>query len=173
MFTILCYDTIYSEKIWEKGYFMKLKRILIITLCILTFSSLSLTGCTSQNNDTEDTTAESFTMDNSIYPENYGEIQEQIFSIIGSPKEKKDGKTVGSNCMRLINKYDDFESPELLKEIKKEAITEVNNQVKGVDCTDVKLVINPKDKTDGLFYIYFTYVETGYEDMKIYHFDLT
>ena len=155
---------------------MKLKNILLAFAClIICIFTLALFGCNdgSSQGGYGGTTQDTFTVDTSIYPENYAEIQEKIFSVISSPKEKEDGKIVGSNCMKLLNEYDDFESPELLKKVKKETIKQVNAQVEGVKCTNVRLIVNPKDKTDGLFYVYFKYEKTGYEDLRIYNFDLT
>ena len=173
---------------------MKTTRIISILLsAVAVLSFASLAGCGDEqseatpqgnyvsegqnvssvnNNAVQATTVSQPSVDENSFPENYQEIEKNVYSAITSKKSTEDGKTTGSDTLKILAESENKLSPEVEKKVKAEIISAVNSQVKEVEVTDVEIGTAEGDETMGLLTVTFKYKETGGIDKKIYNIPL-
>lgn len=172
---------------------MKTTRIISILLsAVAVLSFASLAGCGDEqseatpqgnyvsegqnvsvnNNAVQATTVSQPSVDENSFPENYQEIEKNVYSAITSKKSTEDGKTTGSDTLKILAESENKLSPEVEKKVKAEIISAVNSQVKEVEVTDVEIGTAEGDETMGLMTVTFKYKETGGVDKKIYNMPL-
>ncbi|MGN0459546.1 MAG: hypothetical protein ACI4HL_01385 [Ruminococcus sp.] len=173
---------------------MKLSKVVSVLLSIVFVLSLaSLAGCgddqsatTPQGNyvsDGEDvsvnnnvaqaTTVSQPSVDENSFPENFEEIENEVYLAIASRKRTEDGKTTGSDTLKILAENDNQMTSDVEKKVKKEVISAVESQVEEVEITNVELGTAEGDSTMGLMTVTFKYKETGGVDKKIYNIPLS
>lgn len=173
---------------------MKTSKILSILLCMaVVLSFASLAGCGDEqseatpqgnyvsegqnasvnNNAVQATTVSQPSVDENSFPENFEEIEGDVYFAIASKKRTEDGKTTGSDTLKILAESEDKLAPEVEKKVKAEIISAVNSQVKEVEVTDVEIGTADGDATMGLLTVTFKYKETGGVDKKIYNIPLS
>lgn len=172
---------------------MKSKKIISVLLSLVfVLSFASLTGCDDDpatapqgnyvsdgeevsvnNNVAQATTVSQPSVDENSFPENYQEIENNVYFAVAGRKRTEDGKTTGSDTLKILAESENKLSPDVEKKVKDEIISAVNSQVKEVEVTDVELGTAEGDSTMGLLTITFKYKETGGVDKKIYNIPLS
>ncbi|MGN1126324.1 MAG: hypothetical protein ACI4RI_02690 [Ruminococcus sp.] len=172
---------------------MKSSKIISILLSIVFVLSLaSLAGCgddqsatpqvnyvsdgedvSVNNNGAQATTVSQPSVDENSFPENFEEIENEVYLAIASRKRTEDGKTTGSDALKILAENDNKMTPDVEKKIKKEVTSAVESQVKEVEIVDVELGTAEGDATMGLMTVTFKYKETGGVDKKIYNIPLS
>ena len=167
-----------------------MKKILALSLCLVAFSTMMLfAGCNDedkpsstqgtygdtiqQNTDNvENATVSQPQVDTDKFPTNYETIEQKVYFVIASPKTTKDGKTTGSDALKIMSTANGKVTDQLNAKLKKEITTAVNNQVDSVNCTDAHIDEDPNNSKMGLLTVTFTYKSTGGEDKKIFSMSL-
>ena len=111
-------------------------------------------------------------VDTDKFPTNYETIEQKVYFVIASPKTTKDGKTTGSDALKIMSTANGKVTDQLNAKLKKEITTAVNNQVDSVNCTDAHIDEDPNNSKMGLLTVTFTYKSTGGEDKKIFSMSL-
>lgn len=124
------------------------------------------------NNIAQATTVSQPSVDENSFPENYQELENDVYFAVASRKRTEDGKTTGSDTLKILAESEDKLAPEVEKKVKAEVTSAVNSQVKEVEVTDVEIGTAEGDATMGLLTITFKYKETGGIDKKIYNIPL-
>lgn len=166
----------------------KIISILLSAVVVLSFSSLA--GCgddqstapqvnyvsdgedVSVNNVAQATTVSQPSVDESSFPENFAEIENNVYFAIASKKRTEDGKTTGSDTLKIIAENGNKMTSDVEEKVEKEIVSAVESQVKEVEIVDVELGTAETDSTMGLMTVTFKYKETGGVDKKIYNIPL-
>ena len=170
---------------------MKTTRIISILLsAVAVLSFASLAGCgddqstapqvnyvsdgedVSVNNVAQATTVSQPSVDENSFPENFAEIENNVYFAIASKKRTEDGKTTGSDTLKIIAENGNKMTSDVEEKVEKEIVSAVENQVKEVEIVDVELGTAQNDSTMGLMTVTFKYKETGGVDKKIYNIPL-
>ena len=170
---------------------MKTTRIISILLsAVAVLSFASLAGCgddqstapqvnyvsdgedVSVNNVAQATTVSQPSVDENSFPENFAEIENNVYFAIASKKRTEDGKTTGSDTLKIIAENGNKMTSDVEEKVEKEIVSAVENQVKEVEIVDVELGTAQNDSTMGLMTVTFKYKETGGLDKKIYNIPL-
>ena len=172
-----------------------MKKILALSLCLVAFSTMMLfAGCNDEDNSSStqgtyvsegDTIQQNTALCNKgkscrysckkgsdKFPTNYETIEQKVYFVIASPKTTKDGKTTGSDALKIMSTANGKVTDQLNAKLKKEITTAVNNQVDSVNCTDAHIDEDPNNSKMGLLTVTFTYKSTGREDKKIFSMSL-
>lgn len=170
-----------------------MKKILALALCLVAFTSMMLfAGCSDDtasstsgnyvsegdtvqqntNGNQENATVSQPQVDTDKFPSNYETIEQKVYFVIASPKTTKDGKTTGSDALKIMSSANGKVTDELNQKLKKEITSAVNAQVDSVKCTDAHIEEDPNNSKMGLLTITFTYKSTGGEDKKIFNMSL-
>ena len=162
--------------------------ILLSAVAVLSFASLA--GCgddqstapqvnyvsdgedVSVNNVAQATTVSQPSVDENSFPENFAEIENNVYFAIASKKRTEDGKTTGSDTLKIIAENGNKMTSDVEEKVEKEIVSAVENQVKEVEIVDVELGTAQNDSTMGLMTVTFKYKETGGLDKKIYNIPL-
>lgn len=193
MFTILCYYNREEYLFREENEMKFMKKILALSLCLVAFTTMMLfAGCNDEDNsssaqgayvsdgdtvqqntdDVENATVSQPQVDTDKFPTNYETIEQKVYFVIASPKTTKDGKTTGSDALKIMSTANGKVTDQLNAKLKKEITTAVNNQVNSVKCTDAHIEEDPNNSKMGLLTVTFTYKSTGGEDKKIFNMSL-
>lgn len=191
MFTILCYYNREEYLFREENEMKFMKKILAISLCLVAFTTMMLfAGCndednsssakgayvsegdTVQQNNVENATVSQPQVDTDKFPTNYETIEQKVYFVIASPKTTKDGKTTGSDALKIMSTANGKVTDELNKKLNKEITSAVNEQIDTVNCTDAHIEEDPNNSKMGLLTVTFTYKSTGGEDKKIFNMSL-
>lgn len=124
------------------------------------------------NNVAQATTVSQPSVDENSFPENYQELENDVYFAVASKKRTEDGKTTGSDTLKILAESENKLSPDVEKKVKDEITSAVNSQVKEVKVTNVELGTAEGDETMGLLTVTFKYKETGGIDKKIYNIPL-
>ena len=170
---------------------MKTTRIISILLsAVAVLSFASLAGCgddqstapqvnyvsdgedASVNNVAQATTVSQPSVDENSFPENFAEIENNVYFAIASKKRTEDGKTTGSDTLKIIAENGNKMTSDVEEKVEKEIVSAVESQVKEVEIVDVELGTAQNDSTMGLMTVTFKYKETGGVDKKIYNIPL-
>lgn len=170
---------------------MKTTRIISILLsAVAVLSFASLAGCgddqstapqvnyvsdgedVSVNNVAQATTVSQPSVDENSFPENFAEIENNVYFAIASKKRTEDGKTTGSDTLKIIAENGNKMTSDVEEKVEKEIVSAVESQVKEVEIVDVELGTAQNDSTMGLMTVTFKYKETGGVDKKIYNIPL-
>ena len=170
---------------------MKTTRIISILLsAVAVLSFASLAGCgddqstapqvnyvsdgedASVNNVAQATTVSQPSVDENSFPENFAEIENNVYFAIASKKRTEDGKTTGSDTLKIIAENGNKMTSDVEEKVEKEIVSAVESQVKEVEIVDVELGTAQTDSTMGLMTVTFKYKETGGLDKKIYNIPL-
>ena len=170
---------------------MKTTRIISILLsAVAVLSFASLAGCgddqstapqvnyvsdgedASVNNVAQATTVSQPSVDENSFPENFAEIENNVYFAIASKKRTEDGKTTGSDTLKIIAENGNKMTADVEEKVEKEIVSAVESQVKEVEIVDVELGTAQTDSTMGLMTVTFKYKETGGVDKKIYNIPL-
>lgn len=170
---------------------MKTTRIISILLsAVAVLSFASLAGCgddqstapqvnyvsdgedASVNNVAQATTVSQPSVDENSFPENFAEIENNVYFAIASKKRTEDGKTTGSDTLKIIAENGNKMTSDVEEKVEKEIVSAVESQVKEVEIVDVELGTAETDSTMGLMTVTFKYKETGGLDKKIYNIPL-
>lgn len=128
---------------------------------------------TTQNNmDIKHTTVSQPYVNTDDFPDNYLELEKAVYNAMALPKSTRNGKTTGSDTIKLISSHKGKIDKKLQNDVKKEIVNAVNEQVPGVNCTNATLTVSENDPNMGLITIYFIYDETGGSDVKIFNIGL-
>lgn len=170
-----------------------MKKILALSLCLVAFTTMMLfAGCNDEDNSSsaqgayvsegdtvqqntdnvENATVSQPQVDTDKFPTNYETIEQKVYFVIASPKTTKDGKTTGSDALKIMSTANGKVTVQLNAKLKKEITTAVNNQVDSVKCTDAHIEEDPNNSKMGLLTVTFTYKSTGGEDKKIFNMSL-
>ena len=166
---------------------MKTTRIISILLsAVAVLSFASLAGCgddqstapqvnyvsdgedASVNNVAQATTVSQPSVDENSFPENFAEIENNVYFAIASKKRTEDGKTTGSDTLKIIAENGNKMTSDVEEKVEKEIVSAVESQVKEVEIVDVELGTAQNDSTMGLMTVTFKYKETGGLDKKFY-----
>ena len=172
---------------------MKTTRIISILLsAVAVLSFASLAGCGDEqseatpqgnyvsegqnvsvnNNAVQATTVSQPSVDENSFPENFAEIENNVYFAIASKKRTEDGKTTGSDTLKIIAENGNKMTADVEEKVEKEIVSAVESQVKEVKIVDVELGTAQTDSTMGLMTVTFKYKETGGVDKKIYNIPL-
>lgn len=170
---------------------MKTTRIISILLsAVAVLSFASLAGCgddqstapqvnyvsdgedASVNNVAQATTVSQPSVDENSFPKNFAEIENNVYFAIASKKRTEDGKTTGSDTLKIIAENGNKMTSDVEEKVEKEIVSAVESQVKEVEIVDVELGTAQNDSTMGLMTVTFKYKETGGVDKKIYNIPL-
>ena len=173
---------------------MKTSKILSILLCMaVVLSFASLAGCGDEqseatpqgnyvsegqnasvnNNAVQATTVSQPSVDENSFPENFEEIEGDVYLAIASKKRTEDGKTTGSDTLKILAENGNKMTSAVEEKVQKEITSAVESQVKDVEIVDVELGTAEGDATMGLLTVTFKYKETGGVDKKIYNIPLS
>ena len=172
---------------------MKTTRIISILLsAVAVLSFASLAGCGDEqseatpqgnyvsegqnvsvnNNAVQATTVSQPSVDENSFPENFAEIENNVYFAIASKKRTEDGNTTCSDTLKIIAENGNKMTADVEEKVEKEIVSAVESQVKEVKIVDVELGTAQTDSTMGLMTVTFKYKETGGLDKKIYNIPL-
>lgn len=194
MFTILCYYNREEYLFREENEMKFMKKILALSLCLVAFTTMMLfAGCNDEDNSSsargayvsegdtvqqntdnvENATVSQPQVDTNKFPKDYEDIEQKVYFVIASPKTTKDGKTTGSDALKIMSTANGKVTDELNKKLNKEITSAVNEQIDTVNCTDAHIEEDPNNSKMGLLTVTFTYKSTGGEDKKIFSMSLS
>ena len=125
------------------------------------------------NNAVQATTVSQPSVDENSFPENFEEIEGDVYLAIASKKRTEDGKTTGSDTLKILAENGNKMTSAVEEKVQKEITSAVESQVKDVEIVDVELGTAEGDATMGLLTVTFKYKETGGVDKKIYNIPLS
>ncbi|MCH5202479.1 MAG: hypothetical protein J1F17_04650 [Oscillospiraceae bacterium] len=166
---------------------MKFNKLIVFVIALITILLMTFAGCSNPNppqngqyiNENEQvtinannaemqTTVSQPQMNTENFPSNYTSVQSRVYKAAATAKRTIDGKTTGSDMLKILDKNDGVVTDKVKKEIEKEIKACVNEQVKEVTCSGVELSVSESNSNLGYITISFTYNETGAKDINIY-----
>jgi hypothetical protein len=131
--------------------------------------STKSTGQYVESSVSGDTTVSQPSVNESDFPDNYVDLEQQVYKVIATQKTTKDSVTTGCNFMKMVAENKDNFTDEVKEKMKNEIVDAVTQQVEGVTCNDAQITVSQTDSDMAYLTVTFTYDETNAQDSKIYN----
>jgi hypothetical protein len=149
-----------------------------IASLMIVFTALAFVGCGNNSSsssseyttkEVQDATVAQPSVDESNFPENYVELENDVYTVVSSAKTTQDDETTGCDFLKIVAESKGDITEEVSKNIKDEVVSAVTEQVDGVTCNDATFEISATNESMGYLTVTFTYDETNAQDSKIYN----